>query len=267
MASPDQPPLPDFAARLREFRQRAGEPSLRDLERLTRQAGHPYPRATIDDKLRGRTLPDWEFVEAFVGACHHHAGWLGRPYLAEWRTEHRRVLGELARRREGRRRATAAETALALAPDPLAVTVKLADVSYVVVRDSGSAEEVPAGGHRVRLIVEALSPSPAVVLTELRPVVLVRGPRTGELLPHHGVVPVRPFAVHLDEDPPRLERLGDADFPFKVTPEDPEVFQLTVHTATADVRWVLELDWTCAGRSGTRRVDLGGQPFRTMGRP
>jgi hypothetical protein len=161
---------------------------------------------------------------------------------------------------------TAAADALERASDPLAVSVKLADVSYLVVRGPGGAEEVPADGHRVRMIVEALDP-PAVVLTELRPVVLTRRPRAGGLLPHHGAVPVRPFAVRLDEDPPRLDQLGDAGFPFKVTPDDPEVLDLTVHTATADVRWVLELDWTCAGRSGTRRVDLGGQPFRTMARP
>jgi hypothetical protein len=264
--SPPRPSLTGFAARLRDLRRRAGEPSLRELERLTRRTGRPYPRATIDDKLHGRTLPDWEFVATFVDVCHRHAGWPGLPDLDGWRAEHRRVLAELAGQRAGQRRVTGAAEALAGAGDPLAVTVKLADVSYLLVRGPDGVHEVPAAGHRVRLIVEAPQP-PAVVLTDLRPVVLGRRPAAGDLVPHHGVVPVRPFAAHLDEEPPRLERLGDSDFPFKVTPDDPEVLDLTVHTATADVRWVLELDWTCAGRSGTRRVDLGGQPFRTMAQP
>ncbi|MEV0562133.1 hypothetical protein [Dactylosporangium sp. NPDC050588] len=69
--------LAAFAEHLGGCRRLAGEPSLREIERLTRQAGRPYPRATIDDKLQGRTVPDWGFVEAFVAACDRNAG--GRP--------------------------------------------------------------------------------------------------------------------------------------------------------------------------------------------
>ena len=274
----DKPePVTDFAGRLRDHRRRAGEPSLRVLERLTRQAGRPYPRATIDDKLQGRTVPDWEFVEAFVGACHRNARWPGEPDLDGWREDHLRLLGELARRRVGQRRAATAAADLedrsrtgrgqpTGEPDRLVVTVKLADVDYIVVRGPAGAQEIPASGHRVRLIVEAVSP-PAVLLTGLRPVVVARRSHLGELNPHHGAVQVRQFDVFLDEDPPRLAPCGHDDFPFKVTPDDPEVFDLIAHTDLGDVQWVLDLDWTSAGRSGVRRVDLGGHPFRTMARP
>lgn len=252
--------LTAFAEHLRGCRRLAGEPSLRALERLTRQAGRPYPRATIDDKLQGRTVPDWGFVEAFVAACHRNAGRTGEIDLVPWRTKHVRMLAELAQQRAERRRPPAA-------PDPLAVTVKLHDVGYVITRGPGGPQEVPGSGHQVRLIVEAPS-LPAVVLEALRPVVLSRRDATGEFNPHLGSVQVRHFDLFLDEPTPRLRRCGDGDdFPFKVSPADPEVFDLVVHTATGDVEWALDLEWTCAGRLGMRRIDLGGHPFRTIAHP
>ncbi|MET7419801.1 hypothetical protein [Dactylosporangium sp. NPDC005555] len=250
--------LAAFAEHLRGCRRLAGEPSLRELERLTRQAGRPYPRATIDDKLQGRTVPDWGFVAAFVAACHRNAGGTGDLDLAHWRREHVRMLADLARHREERRRPPAEDQG------PLAVTVKLHDVGYVITRGPDGPEEVPGSGHRVRLIVEAPS-MPAVVLDALRPVVLARREPSGDFNPHLGSLRVRQFDLFLDEPEPRLRRPdGGDDFPFKVSPADPEVFDLVVHTQTGDIEWVLDLDWTCAGRSGVRRIDLGGHPFRTI---
>ena len=251
--------LAAFAEHLRGCRRLAGEPSLRELERLTRQAGRPYPRATIDDKLQGRTVPDWGFVEAFVAACHRNAGGTGEVDLTYWRREHLRMLADLARQRAERRNAPVE------APAPLEVTVKLHDVGFVVTRGPNGLEEVPGSGHRVRLVVEAPS-MPAVVLHALRPVVLTRRETPGgDFNPHLGTVDVRQFDVFLDEPAPRLRRTGGgADFTFKVGPADPEVFDLVVHLENGDVEWVLELEWTCAGRSGVRRVDLAGHPFRTV---
>ncbi|GAA3936480.1 hypothetical protein [Actinoplanes auranticolor] len=187
MDSRAQPPLTGFAVRLRDLRRRAGEPSLRELERLTRRTGRPYPRATIDDKLHGRTLPDWEFVAAFVEVCHRHAGWRGPPDLDGWRAEHRRVLTQLAGQGAGQRRATEAADALA-GDDPLAVTVKLADVSYLIVRgpdgvlstrshitlvrspssETGPAPvHIPVTGHNVFLDLTA-GPDSDITLDRLR---------------------------------------------------------------------------------------------------
>lgn len=249
-----------FAEQLRGCRRSAGEPSLRALELLTRQAGRPYPRATIDDKLRGRTVPDWGFVEAFVAACHRNAGGVGEVDLLPWRREHSRMLTELARQRSERRR-----TPDGL--DPLAVTVKLFDVGYVVTTGPDGPEEFPASGHRVRLIVEAPS-LPAVIVDDLRPAVLTRRAASGDHNPHWGAVAVRRFDLFLDEPAPRLHRCRDGDdFPFKVSPADPEVFDIAVHVELGDVEWALDLEWTCAGRSGVRRIDLNGRPFRTIALP
>ncbi|MGP3947868.1 hypothetical protein [Streptomyces sp. 7N604] len=151
---------------------------------------------------------------------------------------------------------------------PVAVTAKLDDVDYLVV----GQKQVPASGHTVRLTVEAIGPLP-VLLDRLRPVVVSRARPEGHLIPHLGIVEPRRFEVMLDADPPILRPLSESDgrkgpdFPFKVSADDPEVFDLTVHTETADIRWYLELDTVCLGRRRTTRIDLAGLPFRTMARP
>lgn len=60
------------------------------------------------------------------------------------------------------------------------------------------------------------------------------------------------------------------DFPFRVSSSDVEVFDLDAHVEGHDVSWYLELEWSSGGRTGTLRVDEGGEPFRTSsiaGRP
>ncbi|MEV1045132.1 helix-turn-helix transcriptional regulator [Streptomyces sp. NPDC049916] len=54
-------------------------------------------------------------------------------------------------------------------------------------------------------------------------------------------------------------------FPFKVTSEDVEVFNLDMKSVGYDVSWYLELKWSSGGREGTLRIDDAGQPFRTSG--
>ncbi|MFB9178207.1 hypothetical protein ACFFX1_08675 [Dactylosporangium sucinum] len=109
--SPD--PVAAFADRLRHWQVQCGNPSVRDLERLTRQAERPYARGTIQDKLSGRTAAtQWEFVEAFVRACALHAGRPADVDLAPWRTWHRQLLEQLAARRAGQRTALNAARSL-----------------------------------------------------------------------------------------------------------------------------------------------------------
>ncbi|MEV4877371.1 helix-turn-helix domain-containing protein [Streptomyces cyaneofuscatus] len=54
-------------------------------------------------------------------------------------------------------------------------------------------------------------------------------------------------------------------FPFKVTSEDVEVFDLDMKTTGYDVTWYLELRWSSGGREGMLRIDDHGKPFRTSG--
>ncbi|MYX14563.1 helix-turn-helix domain-containing protein [Streptomyces sp. SID8374] len=54
-------------------------------------------------------------------------------------------------------------------------------------------------------------------------------------------------------------------FPFKVTSEDVEVFNLDMKTTGYDVTWYLELKWSSGGREGMLRIDDHGKPFRTSG--
>jgi WD40 repeat protein len=98
-------PVRTFAERLRRLQRDAGGPSVRDLVRLTAQAGAPYTRGTLQDKLAGRTAPTWEFVASFVRACALHTGAAGDPDLRQWRDWHVLMTRELADRRAGRRRA------------------------------------------------------------------------------------------------------------------------------------------------------------------
>lgn len=149
---------------------------------------------------------------------------------------------------------------------PVAVTAKVKDVDFMIYDNA----TVPASGHTVHITVEA-NGTLTVLLDRLRAVVVSRGPPGGHLSPHLGVVESRPFELLLDYDPPVLRPIPRADgsvieFPFKVSPGDPEVFDLTVYTETADVQWYIELETVCLGVRRTIRIDLAGRPFRTMAR-
>ncbi|MFV2119142.1 hypothetical protein ACE14D_12120 [Streptomyces sp. Act-28] len=92
---------------------------------------------------------------------------------------------------------------------------------------------------------------------------------------------IRPmsFDVNLDAARPRAVPVagqqGDteipaSDFPYRVSANDPQVLQVTAHTAGHSVRWYLELEWSSGGRQGTLLVDDRGRPFATSattGRP
>ncbi|MBM7441569.1 transcriptional regulator [Streptomyces sp. HB132] len=86
-----------------------------------------------------------------------------------------------------------------------------------------------------------------------------------------GITP-QTFDIDLDDGRPRAEPVAgeDAgevvpakDFPYRVSSTDVEVFNLDAHVEGHDVTWYLELEWTSGGRSGTLRIDDGGEPFRT----
>lgn len=149
---------------------------------------------------------------------------------------------------------------------PIRVTTTVLDVDYLVVTEADRVTELPASGHTVRLVVEAAGPRP-VVLTGLRVTVVDRAERDGQLSRHAAQVPVRRFEALLDADPPVLRPLADdAAFPYRVTPDDPEVLDVTARISRGEARWVLHLDWVCDGAAGSTRVDLVGEPLRTAAR-
>ncbi|MFF5969471.1 helix-turn-helix domain-containing protein [Streptomyces collinus] len=81
-----------------------------------------------------------------------------------------------------------------------------------------------------------------------------------------GGVPTRFFTVALDAARPGLvPEAGHANFPFKVSESDPEVYYIRADASAYDVRWYLELRWSSGDRSGTLTVDDHGRPFRTSG--
>ncbi|MFB7051504.1 helix-turn-helix domain-containing protein [Streptomyces microflavus] len=88
-----------------------------------------------------------------------------------------------------------------------------------------------------------------------------------------GIAP-QTFASDLDAGHPVITPVpgtqGDrvvpaVPFPYKVSSEDVEVFNLDMKTTGYDVTWYLELKWSSGGREGMLRVDDGGKPFRTSG--
>ncbi|MFE2208403.1 MULTISPECIES: helix-turn-helix domain-containing protein [Streptomyces] len=88
-----------------------------------------------------------------------------------------------------------------------------------------------------------------------------------------GITP-QSFASHLDAGNPVLRPVpgtqGDievpaVDFPYKVSSEDVEVFNLDMEAVSYDVTWYLELEWSSGGEDGVLRIDDHGKPFRTSG--
>lgn len=96
-------PLRSFASRLQDLRASSGNPSVRELEKLTKDIGSPYRRSTIQDKLSGKSKPDWTFVKTFVRACHKNAGKSDEPNMEAWRKVHLAMARQLAKAQDGMR--------------------------------------------------------------------------------------------------------------------------------------------------------------------
>ncbi|GAA3945350.1 hypothetical protein Aau02nite_89030 [Amorphoplanes auranticolor] len=94
---------------------------------------------------------------------------------------------------------------------------------------------------------------------------------------------LRWFNADLDADPPRVTTDYDRDaandddpperrtpirFPYTVSLEDPESFEVSAYTVDCDCVWQIELDWNSGEHHGTHMVGDAGKParFRTVGR-
>jgi hypothetical protein len=65
---PDPEALQVLAAELRKARAQAGAPSVRVIAARARQAGGQMSHTTVNDSLRGLTLPSWPTLERIVTA-------------------------------------------------------------------------------------------------------------------------------------------------------------------------------------------------------
>ena len=96
--------LRGFASELRQWQHDNGSPSIRDLARLMKAAGKPFPRSTISDKLAGVSPPSWEFVEALIDACARFQPTRSAPFDATaWRTSYDLMVAAVNGQRRPRR--------------------------------------------------------------------------------------------------------------------------------------------------------------------
>jgi tetratricopeptide (TPR) repeat protein len=110
----------EFASQLCELREHCGTPSLARLVELSADLAHPLARATISDKLNGKSLPSWDFVLSFVTACLRHAERSGvcdtdeQRDMRRWDDLHLQLLEDVSRSAFERRHLQAARRGLAL---------------------------------------------------------------------------------------------------------------------------------------------------------
>lgn len=125
----------------------------------------------------------------------------------------------------------------------------------------------------VEFIVEGIASS-AVVLTGLR-IELIdrRPPPRGVVVQPFGGAPVgvRHFQVDLCASPPTVESIEDefepipaVKFPYRVTPVEPEAFNIRAYAEKCDATWRARLEWRHQGKTGSTVIDNGGEPFRTV---
>lgn len=147
--------------------------------------------------------------------------------------------------------------------DPIITSVKvLPGVSHatIVVEGNPPAAVTPSGSIFV-ITVEARAPR-AVILHQARVVHSRRPPRRACFIKGiTGALTSRRFDVELDSEEPQLTVQGERDFPFTVSPDDPEEFWVQAVTATNEITWTIALDWTVNGIPGTTLVNQGGPPF------
>ncbi|MEV6742599.1 hypothetical protein AB0N14_39380 [Streptomyces sp. NPDC051104] len=141
----------------------------------------------------------------------------------------------------------------------------------------GQREAAKRLGPGVIDITTQTSSSEAVLLMGMRVLVLQRKapPSTGIVVQDGqcgGAESVRPFWTDLDT--PNAPIIAEADpggpgdpghppvtFPFKVLPNDPEVFELTSKDTTCFCTYAVEIDWVVAGKAGKTILNNGGSGF------
>jgi len=149
------------------------------------------------------------------------------------------------------------------AGSPVIATLRrIANSSHVVVDDDPPHAMPPLD--QTYIVTLESGQSRATVLHAVRLEVLSRRParRACLGLPERVALQPRHFTADLDGDPPRVRPEG-VDFPFTISATDSEQFRFHPLAHSDEVRWHLELGWTCAGADGTTIIDDDGEPFET----
>jgi len=136
----------------------------------------------------------------------------------------------------------------------------------------------PASGNYVEIELRALGPRPAIV-DRLRVVVTRRrravagtavflGTEAGGRVPRFLVADLDRMPISV-RSTPGIDSAGasipEVTLPHIVSRIETDVWRIQAQTASYDCDWVAYLDWRCAGRSGSIRLDDRGEPFRTAG--
>lgn len=125
-------------------------------------------------------------------------------------------------------------------------------------------------------ITSQTSSKEAVLLVGMRVVDVRRKapPTTGIAVKNGGCgtgVDIRPFSTDLDKaDPPIIAEAAEhppVTFPYKISPNDPEVFELTLQNTTCFCAFGVEIDWVVAGKSGKTILNNGGPGFLSGAAP
>jgi anti-anti-sigma factor len=148
--------------------------------------------------------------------------------------------------------------------DPITTRVRVLpglSRATIVVEGNPPAAVTPSGSLFV-VTVEARAPR-AVILHQARVVVLDRRPprRACLIKGIAGLLKTRRCDVDFDFEEPQLTVQGEHDFPFTVSPDDPEEFWVQAVTATNEITWTIALDWTVNGIPGTTLLNQGRPAF------
>jgi len=81
-------PTEELAEQLNRLRVRAGNPSVRELAKLTERQGpgRAMSRSTVQDKISGKSPPRLGQILALVQACADYANSIGAPFQRRTRT-------------------------------------------------------------------------------------------------------------------------------------------------------------------------------------
>lgn len=138
----------------------------------------------------------------------------------------------------------------------------------------GGAAQV---GGAVIDITNQTSSRESVLLTGMRVLVLQRKPppTSGIIVNSGGCgsgITARPFWTDLNK--PNSPIIAEAvqgyppvTFPFKISPNDPEVFRLSLKDTTCDCRIAVEIDWVSGGKAGKTILNNGGPGFWIVAAP
>jgi hypothetical protein len=148
-------------------------------------------------------------------------------------------------------------------PDRLQGT--MTNFSQWAMRNDGVIAEDQA----VRVVLRGRESSPVIVNGVAARILATQKPRSGWFNAWDGCgggVDTREIHIDLSQNPPSTswyDKDGNEVSPLtlQVNSTDHEVLDIFAHTAREEVRWVLEVSYTSAGKDGVLRIDDHGKPF------